>query len=76
MTTLVPPMSTRPTRWWIATSHRSWRRLELVGEVGHDLLGHALVRLVLEVEHVAAARACARRPDERRDRARLVVSHL
>ena len=70
MTTLVSPMSTRP----IAVVDRDLAQLvplaQLGRQLGHDLLGHALVRLVLEVEHVAAARARARRADERRDRAR------
>ena len=35
-------------------------RLQRGRELGHHLLGHALVGLVLEVEHVAAARAVAR----------------
>ena len=43
---------------------------ELRREIGHDLLGHPFVGLVLEVDHLAAARARASRPDERRDRAR------
>ena len=46
------------------------------GQLGHDLLGHALVGLVLEVQHVAVARAVARRADERRDRAGAVAAHL
>ena len=49
---------------------------ELRGEIGHDLLGHALVRLVLEMDDLATAGVRARRADERRDRARSVVAHL
>ena len=76
MTTLVSPMSTRPTRWWIATRHSSCRSSELRGQIGHDLLGHALVGLVLEMDDVTPARARPRRSDERRDRAGRVVSYL
>ena len=76
MTTLVCPMSTRPIRWWIATSHSSCLLLQRLGQLDHDLLGHALVGLVLEVEHVAPARASPRRADEGRDRARLGPLHL
>src|SRR5690349_20327623 len=43
-------------------------RAELVGDLRHDLLGHAAVGLVLEVLHDAVAGIDARRPDERRDR--------
>src|SRR4249919_3047272 len=50
--------------------------LELGRELLHDLLGHALVRLVLEVEDVAVARAPARGPDEGRYRSRLVAANL
>ncbi len=46
------------------------------GEVGHDLLGHALVGLVFEVDDLSSAGMGTRRPDERRDRARAVVSDL
>ena len=42
------------------------RALEVGGQVGHDLLGHALVGLVVEVEHRAAAGLDARRADEDR----------
>ena len=45
-------------------------------ELLHDLLGHALVRLVLEVEDLPSTRVRARRPDERGDRAGAVVAHL
>ena len=69
MTTLVSPMSTRPTRWWIATSQSSCRSFSDVGQLGHDLLGHALVGLVLEMEDVATARACPGRA-RRRSRSR------
>ena len=51
-------------------------RLQLLGDLGHDLLGHALVGLVLEVRDGAAARVDARRADERRDRAGLVRCDL
>ena len=51
-------------------------RLQLVGDLGHDLFGHALVGLVLEVRDRAAARMDARRADERRDRAGLVRCDL
>src|SRR4051812_6722480 len=51
-------------------------RLQLAGDLGHDLLGHPLVRLVIEVHALAAARLAPRRADERRDRARLLVCDL
>ena len=51
-------------------------RDELRREVGHDLLGHALVGLVLEMEDVAPTRVRTRCPDERRDSAGGVVAHL
>ena len=42
----------------------------------HDLLGHALVRLVVEVENRAPARLDARRADEDRDAAGTLVGDL
>ena len=39
-------------------------RLQLLGQFGHDLLGHARVALVLEVVDRPAARVRARRADE------------
>src|SRR2546429_2806079 len=45
--------------------------LERRGQLGHDLLGHALVSLVVEVDDVAAAGVDARGPDEGRDRSGL-----
>ena len=54
----------------------SWRSTSRRRELLHDLLGHALVRLVLEVEDVPSTRVRARRPDERGDRASAVVAHL
>ena len=52
------------------------RALEVGGQVGHDLLGHALVGLVLEVEHRPAAGLDARRADEDRGAACLLVRDL
>src|SRR6478672_5035770 len=51
-------------------------RRELGRDLGHQPFGHALVRLVVEVLHVAVARAIARRAGERRDRARARVAYL
>ena len=50
--------------------------LKLCGDLGHHLLGHPLVALVVEMDDVAAARLDARRARERRDRAGTVVAHL
>ena len=74
--TLGSPISTRPTRWWIATVEQVVPLGELARELGHRLLGHPLVRLVLEVEHVPVARAVADGAEEGRDRAGLVALHL
>ena len=64
ITTDDSPMSTRPTRCAIATAQRSYLRSRSRGQLLHDLLGHALVGLVLEVEHRPAAGVDARRADE------------
>ena len=50
--------------------------LQLARQLGHHLLGHALVRLVLEIEDVAVARAVADGAEEARDRAGLVALHF
>src|SRR5256885_17134696 len=42
-------------------------RLQPLGDLRHDLLGHLLVRLVVEVEHGAPARLDACRAHKRRD---------
>src|SRR5919106_77558 len=45
-------------------------------ELGHDLLGHSLVRLVFEVEDIPTARVRARGAGEGRNRAGFVDLHL
>ena len=52
------------------------RALEVGGQLLHDLLGHALVGLVVEVENRPAAGVDARRADEDRGAARALVRHL
>jgi hypothetical protein len=49
---------------------------QLFGDLRHDLLGHAGIRLVLEVRDGVSARMDSRRPDERGDRAGLVRLYL
>ena len=51
-------------------------RLQLLGQLGHDLLGHARVALVLEVVHGPAARIGPRGADEGGDPAGGVVRDL
>ncbi len=76
ITTDDSPMATRPTRWAMATRAEVVRALELGGQVGHDLLGHALVGLVVEVENRPAAGMDAGRADEDRGAAGALISHL
>ena len=66
MTTLGSPISTRPIRWWIAISLSPCFAFSSVRAREH-LLGHLRVRLVLEVEHRAPARAAPHGADEGRD---------
>ena len=76
ITTDDSPIPTRPTRWAMATAQRSYVRSRSAARSLHDLLGHALVGLVLEVEHRPAAGLDARRADEDRGAARLLVRDL
>jgi hypothetical protein len=71
MTTETSPTSQRPVRCAIATAlHRS------LSDLGHDLLGHAGIGLVLERDHLPAARLPAHGSLERRDRTGALVLHL
>ena len=76
MTTLVSPTSTTPTRWWMATSTQRVPLLQDRRDPLHLGLGHPFVGLVLEPDHLAAARLRARRAGEGGDRARVVGGDL
>ena len=76
ITTEGSPMPTRPTRCAIATAQRSYVRSRSAASSLHHLLGHALVGLVVEMQHGAATGVDARRPDEHGDAARALVGHL
>ena len=61
ITTEGSPISTRPTRWWIAIVAQLVALAQAGRELRHHVLGHALVRLVVEVRRRcgrASGRAC------------------
>ena len=76
MTTLASPSSSTADAMVNCDVREVVAREELGGDLGHDLLGHLGVRLVLEALDLAAAGTPAHGPGERRDRARLLRRDL
>ena len=67
MPTEASPTATTPVRCQMAARRHPCSATTVARDAGDLLLGHARIGLVLEVEHVAVARALAHRPGERRD---------
>ncbi len=70
------PTSQRPVLCAIATSWRLVSRLHALRDLRHDFLRHPLVGLVLERDHLAAARLASHGALEGRDRPGLLVLDL